>query len=186
MSETLARGILVPLTVASPDARVIAALERLGCRYEIVPCDPELADTAAFCAAYGIPLGQSANAILVSSRRPPGERAVCLVLATTRLDVNGVVRRRLDVKKVSFASAEETTEVTGMEIGGVTPFGLPEGLRVWVDSRVMEPEWVIVGAGSRSAKIKIDPSVLLEVPVLTVVSSLASTPQEEGVADRSD
>ncbi|MGI8517009.1 MAG: YbaK/EbsC family protein [Acidimicrobiia bacterium] len=145
-----------------------------------------MADTAAFCAAYGIPPEQSANAILVSSRRPLGERAVCLVLATSRLDVNGLVRNRLGVKKVSFASAAETVEVTGMEIGGVTPFGLPEGLRVWIDEAVMNPDWVIVGAGSRSAKIRVDPAIFHRVRDAEIVAGLASPAQQQEVADDPD
>lgn len=182
---TLAKGILAPLT-AHPDPRVVEALDRLDLLYEVLPCDPALADTAAFCEAYGIPPEQSANAILVSSRRPVGERAVCLVLATTRLDVNGVVRRRLGVKKVSFASAAETVEVTGMEIGGVTPFGLPDGLRVWVDEAVTRSDWVIVGAGSRSAKIRVDPAIFARTPNTEIVTGLASAAQEEQISGESD
>ena len=138
-----------------------------------MPCDPELADTAMFCEAYGIPLERSANAILVASRKPEGHNAVCVVLATTRLDVNGAVRRKLDVRKVSFASGDLTRDLTGQEIGGVTIFGLPDGLPVWLDSRVMEPDWVVVGAGSRTAKIKLDPSQLRGLTGFEVVEGLA-------------
>jgi prolyl-tRNA editing enzyme YbaK/EbsC (Cys-tRNA(Pro) deacylase) len=152
---------------------VIADLERHGLRYEVMACDPELADTADFCRAYDIPLERSANAILVASRKPEGHNAVCLILAHTRLDVNGVVRRRLDVRKVSFASGELTRELTGQEIGGVTVFGLPDGLPVWVDRRVVECEWVIVGAGSRTAKIRLDPSQLAGLDGFEVVEHLA-------------
>lgn len=166
--------------------QVIAALDQLGHPYEVLPCDPALADTAAFCAAYGIPPEQSANAILVSSRRPLGEIAVCLVLATSRLDVNGLVRNRLGVKKVSFASAEETVEVTGMEVGGVTPFGLPDGLRIWVDEAVMSPEWVVVGAGSTSAKIRVDPAIFHRVRDADIVAGLASPAQQQEVPDEPD
>lgn len=138
-------------------------------------CDPELADTAAFCEAYDVPLEKSANAILVASRKPEGHNAVCVALAHTRLDVNGTVRKRLGVRKVSFASAELTKELTGQEIGGVTIFGLPEGLPVWIDNRVMDCDWVIVGAGSRSAKIKLDPSQLQGVTGYEVVEGLAKS-----------
>lgn len=141
--------------------------------HEVMEIDPNLADTAAFCAAYGIPMDHSANAILVASKKPEGQRAVCLVLATTRLDVNGLVRKRLGVKKVSFASAEETMAVTGMEIGGVTVFGLPPELPVWVDAAILDLNWVIVGAGSRSAKIKVQPQVLSEISGVEVVTNLA-------------
>ena len=154
---------------------VITELDRLGLEYEVMDCDPELADTAAFCEAYDIPTEKSANAILVASRKPEGHNAVCVVLAHTRLDVNGTVRRRLGVRKVSFAPADVTRELTGQEIGGVTIFGLPEGLPVWVDSRVMECDWVIVGAGSRSAKIKLDPSQLRGIDGYEVVEGLAKS-----------
>lgn len=166
---------------AAPD--VIADLESKGIAFEVMACDPELADTAAFCEAYGVPLERSANAILVASRRPEGHNAVCVVLAHTRLDVNGVVRRRLGVRKVSFAPAELTKELTGQEIGGVTIFGLPEGLPVWLDSRVMELDWVIGGAGSRSAKIRLDPSQLGGLAGFEVVDGLAM--DAEGTEDRS-
>ena len=155
------------------DPGVIDHLKSLGIAYEEMPCDPELADTAMFCEAYGIPLERSANAILVASRKPEGHNAVCVVLATTRLDVNGAVRRKLDVRKVSFASGDLTRDLTGQEIGGVTIFGLPDGLPVWLDSRVMEPDWVVVGAGSRTAKIKLDPSQLRGLAGFEVVEGLA-------------
>lgn len=158
------------------DPKVIADMERLGITYEEMACDPELADTALFCEAYGIPLERSANAILVASRKPEGHNAVCVVLATTRLDVNGKVRQLLGVRKVSFAPAELTKELTGQEIGGVTVFGLPEGLPVWIDSRVMEHDWVVVGAGSRTAKIKLDPRQLAGLDGYEVVEDLALSP----------
>jgi prolyl-tRNA editing enzyme YbaK/EbsC (Cys-tRNA(Pro) deacylase) len=152
---------------------VVAEMDRLGITFEEMACDPALADTAAFCEAYGVPLDRSANAILVASRKPEGHNAVCVVLATTRLDVNGAVRRRLGVRKASFAPPDLTRELTGQEIGGVTIFGLPEGLPVWIDSRVMDKDWVVVGAGSRSAKIKFDPSQLIGQDGYEVVEDLA-------------
>lgn len=155
------------------DPRVVADLQRRGLAYEVMPCDPELADTAEFCEAYGIPLDRSANTIVVASRRPEGHFVACLVLATTRLDVNGMVRRRMEVRKASFADADQTREMTGMEIGGVTVFGLPERLAVWVDRRVVEPDWVIVGAGSRSAKIRLDPSQLVGLDGFEIIGDLA-------------
>jgi prolyl-tRNA editing enzyme YbaK/EbsC (Cys-tRNA(Pro) deacylase) len=142
------------------DAAVLESMNTLGVSFEEMDCDPELADTASFCEAYGVPLERSANTIVVASRRPEGHTAACLVLATTRLDVNGLVRQRLGVKKVSFADAEQTKELTGMEIGGVTIFGLPDDLPVWIDSGVLSHDWVVVGAGSRTAKIRLDPRQL--------------------------
>jgi prolyl-tRNA editing enzyme YbaK/EbsC (Cys-tRNA(Pro) deacylase) len=157
----------------SADPNVIAAMEAAGVRYDVMDIDPDLADTADFCEAYGVPLDRSANAILVASRKPEGHHAVCLVLATTRLDVNGTVRQKLGVRKVSFAPAELTKELTGQEIGGVTAFGLPDGVPVWVDQRVVEPDWVIIGAGSRAAKIKLDPSQFARIDGFEVVTDLA-------------
>ena len=160
---------------------VLAEMERLGLDYEVMDCDPDLADTAQFCEAYGIPLENSANAILVASRKPEGHNAMCVVLAHTRLDVNGVVRKRLGVRKVSFAPGELTKELTGQEIGGVTIFGLPPDLPIWIDSRVASCEWVIVGAGSRSAKIKLDPKQLASLDNFQIVEDLAKEPFEGSV-----
>lgn len=140
--------------------------------HEVMDCDPDLADTAEFCAAYGIPLERSANAILVASRKPPDLAALCLVLATNRLDVNGTVRRKLGARKVSFAPADLTRDLTGMEIGGVTIFGVPEPVPVWVDRNVLLLDWVIVGAGTRTAKIRVDPSVFTDLPGFEIVDSL--------------
>ncbi len=159
------------------DPRVTAAMDSAGVAYETMDIDPDLADTAAFCEAYGIPLENSANAILVASRKPEGHNAVCLVLAHTRLDVNGVVRKKLGVRKVSFAPAELTVDLTGQEIGGVTVFGLPDELPVWVDAGVLDRDWVIVGAGSRSAKIKLDPSQFRELQGFEIVEGLAKVPE---------
>ena len=149
------------------------ALEQLGVLHEVMDCDPDLADTAAFCEAYGVDPADSANTILVSSKRPPGHDAACIVLATTRLDVNRRVRNLLGVKKISFASAERTEELSGMVLGGVTPFGLPVGLRVLVDARVMERTLVVLGGGNRSSKLRLSPSALLKIPAVEVISDLA-------------
>lgn len=156
------------------EARVREAVAALGISHEIIECDPDLADTAEFCAHYGYSMDESANTILVASRRPPGEFAVCVVLASTRLDVNGAVRRRLGVRKVSFAPAEVTREVTGMAIGGVTPFGLPDDVPLWVDSRVMACEQVILGGGSRSIKLLVAPGALQRLGA-DIVEDLAAT-----------
>jgi len=161
------------------DPGVTAAMDSAGVAYEVMDIDPDLADTAEFCAAYGIPLENSANAILVASRKPEGHNAVCLVLANTRLDVNGVVRKRLGVRKVSFAPAELTVDLTGQEIGGVTVFGLPDELPVWADAGVLERDWVIIGAGSRSAKIKLDPSQFTDLPGFEIVEGLAKIPESD-------
>ena len=160
------------------EARVRAALEATGFDHELIPCDPELADTAAFCAHYGYPMEQSANTILVASKKPEGRYAACVVLATDRLDVNKKVRQRLEVRKLSFAPSDVTAEVTGMLIGGVTPFALPSDLPLWIDAAVMACEWVILGGGSRSLKVKADPRVLTTLDGAEVVDGLALSPSE--------
>lgn len=155
---------------------VVDHLAASGLAHELIDCDPELADTAAFCEHYGYPLEQSANTIVVASRKPEGHNAACVVLAHTRLDVNKKVRSLLGVRKLSFAPPELTMELTGMLIGGVTPLALPEGLPVWVDARVMEHDWVILGGGSRSLKIKVDPRIFERIPAAEVIEDLAIIP----------
>ncbi len=157
---------------AHPD--VIVNLDRLGLVYDVMDCDPALADTAQFCEAYGVAPEESANAILVASKKPEGCHVVCVALAHTRLDVNGTVRRKLGVRKLSFAPAELTRELTGQEIGGVTIFGLPDGLPVWLDARVLDCERIVVGAGSRSAKISLDPRQLVGIDGYEFVDELAA------------
>lgn len=151
----------------------LAAAAATGHPFEIVPCDPDLADTAAFCEAYGYGLDQSANAIVVVGKSDPRVYVACLVLATTRLDVNGVVRKRLGVKKASFASADETSELTGMQIGGVTPYGLAGTLPLWIDARVVQVDQVIVGGGSRDRKLLVPPASLAALPGAEVIDGLA-------------
>jgi prolyl-tRNA editing enzyme YbaK/EbsC (Cys-tRNA(Pro) deacylase) len=137
-------------------------------------CDPALADTAAFCAAYGFALEDSANTIVVVGKSDPPVYAACVVLATHRLDVNRVIKQRLGARKASFASPEETRALTGMAIGGVTAFGLPEGLPLWVDAEVMARERIVLGGGSRSWKVIAPPSILLTLPNVEVVEGLAA------------
>ena len=153
---------------------VVDSLEATGQPYELVDCDPDLADTAAFCEAYGYAMDDSANAILVVGKSDERPMACCLVLASTRLDVNGAVRKRLGTRKASFASADETIERSGgMMIGGVTPFGLPADLPVWIDARVMERSRLIVGGGSRDRKVLCPPATLTALPTAEVVDGLA-------------
>ncbi len=142
--------------------------------YELFACDPALADTAAFCAAYGFDPADSANTIVVVGKSNPPTYAACVVLATHRLDVNRVVRARLGTRKASFASADETRALTGQQIGGVTVFGLPAGLLVWVDAAVMARERIVLGGGSRSWKVLAPPSILLTIEGVEVVKGLAS------------
>ena len=157
----------------NPQELVVADLRRLGVDFEIVPCDPALADTAAFCEAYGYSPDNSANTIIVVGKGATPRPVACVVLATTRLDVNGIVRRRLEVRKASFASAEETMELTGMEIGGVTAFALPAELPIWVDAAVMTRDRIILGGGSRSIKVLTPASTLAMLDNVTVIDDLA-------------
>jgi len=156
-----------------PDA-VRAGLRAAEGDCEVFACDPELADTTAFCAHYGYPPERSANAILIKAKTGERRFVVCVVLAHTRLDVNHTVRKRLGARRVSFASADETRARTSMELGGVTPFGLPPQIEIWIDSRVMEGDYVILGAGTRAAKLKVTPGLLSGLPNATVVAGLAS------------
>lgn len=153
---------------------VTRALMEANARFSRMECDPALADTAQFCEHYGIPLNQSANAIVLAAKRPSGIHAMFLVLATTRLDANRMGRQLMEVKKVSFASADVTAAVTGMVLGGVTPFGRPLGLPLFVDAAVLEPEWVIVGGGSRDMKIKVNPEVFERLEGTQVIEGLAN------------
>ncbi len=154
-------------------ARLDAAVRPLGVEYELFACDPALADTAQFCAAYGFDLDESANTIVVVGKGDPRVYAACIVLAPHRLDVNHAVKARLGTRKASFAGADETRELTGMEIGGVTPFGLPGGLPVLVDAAVMRRPRIVLGGGSRSWKVIAAPSILLALPSVEVVEDLA-------------
>jgi prolyl-tRNA editing enzyme YbaK/EbsC (Cys-tRNA(Pro) deacylase) len=146
----------------------VETLESLGVEYEIVACDPALADTAQFCEAYGYALEDSVNTIVVVGKSDPPAYAACVVLATTRLDVNKVVKKRLGVRGASFARGDDIERLTGMAIGGVTPFGLPSDLPLWVDSRVMERTRIILGGGSRDRKVLVPPEALAALGAVVV------------------
>jgi prolyl-tRNA editing enzyme YbaK/EbsC (Cys-tRNA(Pro) deacylase) len=161
--------LLAPVVAAS-----ITALD-LDC--QVAPIDPGLADTAAFCAAYGVPPEISANCVVVAGRR--GEvstMAACMVLATHRADVNKTVRKHLDVRKISFASMEEAVARTGMEYGGITPIGLPDGWPILVDSAAVQPEWVVIGSGIRGSKIILPGSALTRLPSADVLELAQPAP----------
>lgn len=172
----------VPDPDAGPDAdreALEAALAGRG-EYELFACDPALADTAAFCAHYGFAMEDSANTIVVVGKGAEPVYAACVVLATHRLAVNQVIKARWG-RKSSFATPEETRAITGHEIGGVTVFGLPADLPVWVDGAVMTRDRIILGGGSRSWKVIAPASILLSLPNVTVVEGLANpAPLREG------
>lgn len=154
------------------EQQVLEAVAATGEPYEVIEIDPDLAETAAFCERYGYPLETSANCILVASKDDPPVLAAGLALATTKLDVNKRLRKLLGVRKLSFAPPELTREVTGMEIGGVTPFALPEGMPCYLDARIAELERVVVGGGGRRLKLETTPAALTAVGA-EVVEDLA-------------
>jgi len=154
-----------------PQIRIF--LEQAGLPFEVWPCDPQLADTAVFCEHYGVALENSANAILVRSKTGVEKFVICVLLATDRLNTTHTVRKKMGARKVSFASAAETREITGMEIGGVTPLALANDLPIWVDDAVMQCEYIVLGGGNRSCKLKVDPRVLIQQSAAEVVAGLA-------------
>ncbi len=159
--------------MTDPEQKTLALLDRLGVPYDVIAIDPEFADTAAFCERYGYPPDHAGNTIIVASKKEPKQYAACVVLATSRLDVNHTVRDLLGVSKASFASAEEMAQLTGMTVGGVTLFGLPDGLPVFVDEGVMGLDYVILGTGGRNGKLKVSPEVFRRMPDVRVVRGLA-------------
>jgi prolyl-tRNA editing enzyme YbaK/EbsC (Cys-tRNA(Pro) deacylase) len=153
---------------------VEGAVTKYGIVHEVMDCPADLADTAEFCAHFGVSLEQSANTILVTSKKvDPPKYAVCVVLGTTRLDVNKKVKELLGVKRASFADAETTTALTGMLIGGVTAIGT-EGLPIYVDAAVMDQDDVVMGGGNRTSKLRLDPKELTKLPAVEVVHNLAN------------
>ena len=155
--------------VAEP---VAAALRRLGLHdVQVAEIDPELADTAAFCERYEVPLEVSANCVIVAGKRG-GEvgYAACMVPATRRADVNGVVRRRLDVRKASFAPMDEATSLTGMEYGGITPIGLPARWPLLVDTVAAAEPYVVIGSGVRRSKLLLPGKALAELPSAEIIA----------------
>jgi prolyl-tRNA editing enzyme YbaK/EbsC (Cys-tRNA(Pro) deacylase) len=162
--DLLAVPVLAALRSGVPEAEVLVA-----------PIDPELADTAAFCTAYEVRPEDSANCVVVAGKREGEIRyAACMILATTRADVNGVVRRHLDVRKASFAPMADAVELTGMEYGGITPIGLPAGWPILVDAAVAAAEGVVVGSGIRGSKIALSGRTLAALPSAVVIEGLAN------------
>ena len=149
-------------------------LESTKLEFEVMDCDPELADTKIFCKEYGIDLKDSVNAILVKTKTGELKYAACALLATTRLDINRTIRKKLGARKVSFANIEETAKLTVMEIGGVTPLSLPISLPLWVDSKVMQRHCIVLGVGNRSSKIKISPKIFNYTHNTEIVEGLAN------------
>ena len=151
---------------------VLESLNINGIRYEIIPCLPEFADTAEFCSYYGYPLENSGNTIIVVGKEEPKRFAACLVRASVRLDVNHMVRSLLGVRRASFASSEETLELTNMQIGGVTIFGLQPSLPLYMDAGIRDLEFLLVGSGTRHSKLKVHPSELEKIPGASFIEHL--------------
>jgi prolyl-tRNA editing enzyme YbaK/EbsC (Cys-tRNA(Pro) deacylase) len=172
-SLTVEPAVDHPELLADPVAKALAALPDPS-DVGVAAIDPDLADTAAFCETYGSPLEASANCVVVAGKRAGEERfAVCLVLATTRADVNGVVRKRLDVRKASFAPMDTAVELTGMAYGGITPLGLPAGWTLLIDPAVAAAPELVIGSGIRGSKLLITGPTLAALPNAEVVEALA-------------
>ena len=155
------------------EQKVADQMKSLGVEYEMFEIDPDFADTVAFCEKYGFPMEKSGNTIVVASKRGQKKYCACIVAATDRLDVNKRVRGLMEVSRASFAGAEETMELTGMMIGGVTPFGLPSDLPIYADAKLSGLDYIIIGGGSRSSKIKLAPSELGKLPNLEFIEGLS-------------
>ena len=149
-------------------------IESTKLEFEVMDCNPELADTYIFCKEYGIDLEDSVNTIVVKTKTGELKYAVCALLATTKLDINKMIRKKLGARKVSFATIEETAKLTEMDIGGVTPLTLPNTLPLWVDSRVMQRNSIVLGGGNRSSKIKISPKIFQQTLNTEIVEGLAN------------
>lgn len=160
------------------ESGVVSQLDSLGVDYDMFEIDPDFADTAQFCEKYGFPLENSGNTIVVASKRGQKKHCACIVAATDRLDVNKRVKGLMEVSRASFAGAEETMELTGMMIGGVTPFGLPSDLPVYADAKLRSLDYLILGGGGRSTKLRLDPSELEKLPNLEFIEGLSLPPRE--------
>lgn len=172
---TVLPALTLPDLLAEPVAAMLAALDPAqAARCGVAEIDPELADTAAFCETYGSPLDASANCVVVAGKRGGESRyAACVILATTRADVNGVVRKRLDVRKASFAAMDDAVERTGMAYGGITPLGLPADWPLLIDSAVAAADELVVGSGVRHSKLLVPGEVLTKLPSAEVIDGLA-------------
>lgn len=162
-----------PDLLAAPTAAALSAWNE-ATHVGVAAIDADLADTAAFCEAYAVPLEASANCVVLAGKREGEVRmAACVVLATARADVNGVARRWLDVRKISFAPMDDAVAITGMEYGGITPIGLPAEWPILVDSRVVEQSAIVIGSGVRRSKIVLPGEALGHYPGVHVIEDLA-------------
>ena len=155
------------------EAKVASWLNELNIIFERIEINEDFADTADFCNQYDFPLDHCGNTIVVASKKPPGKYCACIVGGSERVDVNRTVKKLMGVSRLSFASAAETQSLTGMMIGGVTPFALPDGIPIFADEKLLTLDYVILGSGSRSSKFKIDPAELNKVPNLDFAGDLS-------------
>ncbi|MBX3148678.1 hypothetical protein KF728_00880 [Candidatus Obscuribacterales bacterium] len=162
------------MSTNEPHPTVSAGLKSHGIEYRVFECEDHLADTTIFCEHYNFAPETTANTIIAVGKSTPPKFACCVILATTKLDVNKKISHLLGIKRCSFASAEQTLEFTGMQIGGVTPFGLPD-LPIYLDSRIMDCDEVLLGGGNRTTKVILKPAELLKLPKSEVISGLALT-----------
>ena len=157
-----------PELLAEP-VRAAIADQRLTCYLAAI--EPTLADTAAFCEAYQVPLVVSANCVVVAGRRAEiSTMAACLVLATDRADINKTVRRHLDLRKISFATMADAVAQTSMEYGGITPIGLPPDWPILVDDHVAKSDWIVIGSGIRGSKVAIRGADVAALPGAEVLN----------------
>jgi prolyl-tRNA editing enzyme YbaK/EbsC (Cys-tRNA(Pro) deacylase) len=164
-----------PDLLAAPVAAALAALgEAAAGEVGVAEIDPAAADTATFCERYGVSLAESANCVVISGKREGEVRyAACVILATTRADVNNVARRELDVRKASFAQMDTAVAESGMEYGGITPLGLPAAWPVLVDAAVADTPVVVIGSGVRHSKLVLPGKLLASLPGARVIDGLA-------------
>jgi prolyl-tRNA editing enzyme YbaK/EbsC (Cys-tRNA(Pro) deacylase) len=166
--EPLDDGLLAP-----PVAAAAHAVPSIATHGHTVAIDPGLADTAALMAEFDLPAEISANCVVILGKRGGEQRpAACVVLANTRADVNGLVRRTIDVRKCSFAPQDWTVEETGMEYGGITPVGLPADWPILIDRAVTEQPWVLIGSGLRRSKLAVPGAALADLPGAQVLDDL--------------
>lgn len=174
MNLDLSPALSHPELLAKPVAAALAEWPG-GAGVEVAPIDPDLADTAAFCEHYGVAMAASANCVVIAAKRGGATSyAACLVTAVTRADVNGVVRRRLGARKASFAPVDDALAATGMEYGGITPIGLPEGWPILIDAAVVAQPHVIIGSGIRGSKLWLPGPSLAGLPGADVIEGLAT------------
>jgi prolyl-tRNA editing enzyme YbaK/EbsC (Cys-tRNA(Pro) deacylase) len=152
--------------------KILESLKKNKITFRVFECDPDFADTYVFCEEYGFSLNQSANTIIIAGKSDPIRFACCVALANTKLDVNKKVCELLEIKRASFASSEQTKDLTGMEIGGVTIFGIND-IPIYIDSKVLEQKEIVMGGGNRSSKVLLNPKELIKVPGAEIIEHLA-------------